>query len=394
MDQQNFAKKAFDTRAVYYEPEPYSQAINAPIYMATNYRYTRENYMLICEGEREAVNIYGRDGDPTDVKFAAHVAMLEGSEAALAVASGMAAISTTFLYLLSQGDHVVADWTTYRATHELFLKILPRFGVKISFVDTTQPELVAEAIRPETKLIYYESISNPNIKVAAIKPLVELAKKLGVLLAVDNTFASPYILRPAEWGVDLVIESATKFIGGHNNAFGGVICGKLDLIRELRDWSRLQLGGIISPFNAWVLLNGLQTLPVRVERASQSALALARWLERHPKVRKVHYPGLPSHPQYQIACEQMPKFGAVLTFELDDRRAAEEFSLNLELGSFAASLGGPRTTLQVPAFMAFLDAGPEERAKMGVVDGMVRVCLGLEDVEDIIADFDQGLAKI
>ena len=393
MNKDNLRRKGFATRAVYYDPDPASLAINTPIYMATNYRYTREVYDKICAGEREAVNIYGRDGDPTDVKFAQQVALLEGTEAALAVASGMAAVSTLFFGLLGSGDHIVADWTTYRATHELFLDALPRFGVSVSFVDTTQPEQVEAAIRPQTKLIYYESISNPSIKVADIAALVAIARRHDALLAVDNTFASPAVLRPAEWGVDVVLESATKFIGGHNAAFGGTIATNLDLMRRLRDYSRLQYGGIISPFNAWLMINGLQTLAVRLERSCRTAQELAPWLESHPRVGRVHYPGLPSHPQHDIACRQMPSFGAMLTFELESKEAAENFSFALELCSFAASLGGPRTTLQIPAFMAFLDAGPEERERMGVRDGMVRVSVGLEDPADIMEDFDQALAQ-
>ena len=394
MDKQELVKKGFGTKAAYYSPEPNSLAINAPIYMATNYRYSPENYRAICGGEREAVNIYGRDGDPTDVKFSEQMALLEGTEAAVATASGMAAISTVFFGLLKQGDNIVADWNTYRAAHELFLDVLPRFGVTTTFVDTVHPEQVEAAMSPDTRLIYCESISNPNIKIAPVEALADIAHRHGALLAIDNTFATPYVLRPAELGADIVIESATKFIGGHNNAFGGVVATTLERMRQLRDYCRLQMGNIISPFNAWLLLNGVQTLHVRVERGCQSAMKVAQWLEDNPRVERVFYPGLPSHPQYQLACQQMPKFGAMLTFELGSKEAAEAFLFSLDLCSFAASLGGPRTTLQIPAYMSFLDAGAAERAKMGVRDGMVRVSLGLEDVDDIIADFHQALSRI
>ncbi|MCB0007622.1 MAG: PLP-dependent transferase, partial [Anaerolineales bacterium] len=237
------------------------------------------------------------------------------------------------------------------------------------------------------------------MKVAALPPLVEMAHSRGVVVVCDNTFASPYVMRPLEWGVDLVLESATKFIGGHSDAIGGAICMKskllpADFLEQIRWNTMVKLGSALSPFNAWLLLRGIQTLHVRVQRQCETAMALARHFESHPKVKRVWYPGLPSHPQHEIALEQMPKFGGMLTFEVVDGDSAVKVLDSLELATFAASLGGVRTTTQVPATMAFLDIPEEQLQRMNIAQGMIRVSTGLEDASDLMADFDQALAKI
>lgn len=394
MQKEKLSKLAFESKAVYYSPDPGTQAVSAPIVLSSNYQYDAESYQKVVDGDRETVNIYTRCGNPTEYKFEEQMALLEGSEGCLATASGMAAISTVIFGLLHAGEHIVADWSTYSTTHELFDEELIKFDVKTTFVDTANIKEVEQAITPQTKLIYFEAITNPNIKVPEIPPLVKLAKKTGITLLGDNTFASPYVLRPYELGVDIVVESATKFIGGHNDVLGGTIAAHPDFLKKIR-WSTLtKLGGAISPFNAWLLLRGLQTLPVRVERQCQSALYLARRLEKHPKVERVWYPGLPSHPQHKIAKKYMPKFGAMLTFKVKDEPAAVKVMDAMELCSFAASLGGVRTTVQCPATMAFLDVPLEQKIKMGVFDGMVRISTGLEDAEDIYRDIEQALEKI
>jgi methionine-gamma-lyase len=311
----------------------------------------------------------------------------------------MAAISILLFGMLKSGDHIVSDWTTYSTTHEFFDHRFTDFGVTTTFVDTANIAEVRQAIQPNTKIIYFETIANPTMKVSDVAALVELAHLRGIAVVCDNTFASPYIFRPHDWGVDFVVESATKWIGGHNDALGGAITIKTNLFppdfMETIRWSTLtKLGGAISPFNAWLLLRGIQTLHVRMERACQSALTLARHFESHPQVRRVWYPGLESHPQHAIAQKQMPKFGGMLTFEVKDEPTAVKVLDALELCTFGASLGGVRTTTQVPSTMAFLDVPPEQKARMNIRDGMIRVSVGLEDVQDIIADFDAALAGI
>lgn len=387
------------SKMVFYPPEPGSMSISDPIYMASNFQYTEELYQRVLDGERKTVNIYSRCGNPSEYKLEDQMCWIEGGDACLATASGMAAIAITLFGLLKAGDHIVSDWTTYSTTHEFLDHRFTDFGVETTFVDTADVENVRNAIRPNTKAIYFETIANPTMKIPDIEAIIQLAHEKGIIAICDNTFASPYVFRPLDWGADLCLESATKFIGGHNDALGGTITMKSkilaeDTIEKIR-WSTLtKLGGALSPFNAWLLLRGIQTLHLRAERMCQNAMALARHLEKHPKVQRVWYPGLESHPQHEIAKRLLPKFGAMLTFEVGDERKAVKVLDALELCTFGASLGGVRTTTQVPSTMAFLDVPADQKARMNIRDGMARVSAGIEDADDIIADFDQALEKI
>ncbi|MCA9916800.1 MAG: aminotransferase class I/II-fold pyridoxal phosphate-dependent enzyme [Anaerolineales bacterium] len=392
-------KLGFGSKAVYYAPDAETQSINMPIYMSSSFQYTTESYQRVVDGERKEVNIYGRCGNPAEYQFEEQMMQIEGADACLATASGMAAISVALFGLLKSGDHIVCDWTTYSSTHEMLDHRLTDYGISTTFVDMANVDAVAAAIQDNTKVLYMETIANPTMKVAAIPPLVKLAHERGIVVICDNTFASPYVIRPLEWGVDLVLESATKFIGGHSDAIGGTICMKSDLLpadflEQIRWNTMVKLGSPISPFSAWLLLRGIQTLHVRVERMCQTAMTLAKYFESHPKVNQVWYPGLPSHPQHDIALAQMPKFGGMLTFAVQDAEAAVQVLGSLELATFAASLGGVRTTTQIPATMAFLDIPEEQLASMNISQGMIRVSTGLEDADDLIADFEQALAKI
>lgn len=392
-------KLAFSSKAVYYAPDAETQSINMPIYMSSSFQYNAETYQRVVDGERKGVNIYGRCGNPSEYQFEEQMMQIEGADACLATSSGMAAISVALFGLLKSGDHIVCDWTTYSSTHEMLDHRLTDYGITTTFVDMADVEAVSAAIQGNTKVLYMETIANPTMKVAAIPPLVKLAHKQGIVVICDNTFASPYVMRPLEWGVDLVLESATKFIGGHSDAIGGAICMKsnilpADFLEQIRWHTMVKWGSPISPFNAWLLLRGIQTLPVRVERMCQTAMTLAKYFETHPKVNKVWYPGLPSHPQHNVAVAQMPKFGGMLTFAVKDAVAAVKVLDSLELAAFAASLGGVRTTTQVPATMAFLDIPEKQLVRMNISQGMIRVSAGLEDVGDLIADFDQALARI
>jgi len=399
MKKEKREKLSLESKMVYYPPEPCSMSINDPIYMSSNFQYTAEIYQRVLDGERKTVNIYSRCGNPSEYKFEEQMAWIESGDACLATASGMAAISTILFGILKSGDHIVADWTTYSTTHEFLDHRFTDFGVETTFVDTANAEFVENAIQPNTKIIYFETIANPTMKISDIEAIVKLAHEKNIIVICDNTFASPYVFRPLEWGVDLVLESATKFICGHNDALGGAIIMKSDLLPEdlleqVR-WSTLtKLGGALSPFNAWLLLRGIQTLHLRVERQCQNAAKLATFLDQHEKVGRVWYPGLTSHPQHLIAKKLLPKFGAMLTFEIIDEPTAVKVLDSLELATFGASLGGVRTTTQVPSTMAFLDVPPEQKKQMEIRDGMIRVSAGIEDVDDIIADFTQALKVI
>ena len=392
-------KLSLDSKMVYYPPEPSSMSISEPIYMATNFQYTEEIYQQVLDGERKRVNFYSRCGNPNEYKFEEQMCLIESGDDCLATASGMAAITTTFFGLLKAGDHIVSDWTTYSTTHEFLDHRFNQYGVESTFVDTSDVENVRRAIQPNTKVVFFETIANPTMKIPDIEGIVKLAHEKDIVVICDNTFASPYVFRPLEWGVDLCVESATKFIGGHNDALGGTITMKskllpADTLENMR-WSTLtKLGGVLSPFNAWLFLRGIQTLHLRVERMCQNAMALAQYLEQHPKVQRVWYPGLASHPQHATAKKLLPKFGGMLTFEVGDERKAVKVLAGLELCVFGASLGGVRTATQVPSTMAFLDVPPEQKAEMNIRDGMIRVSTGVEDAEDIIADFEQALAFI
>ncbi|HUU35970.1 MAG TPA: aminotransferase class I/II-fold pyridoxal phosphate-dependent enzyme, partial [Vicinamibacterales bacterium] len=335
----------FDSKAVYYSPDEATKSINAPIFMSSSFQYDADSYQRVVDGERKTVNIYGRCGNPSEFAFEEQMAAIEGGTACLATASGMAAIAVTLFGLLKQGDHIVCDRTTYSSTHELLDHRLTDHGITTTFVDTANPDAVRAALRPNTKVLYFETIANPSMKVAAIPPLVAIAHERNICVVCDNTFASPYVMRPLDWGVDVVVESATKFIGGHSDAIGGAIVMKpgllpADFLEQIRWNTMVKWGAPLSPFNAWLLLRGIQTLPVRVDRQCQTALRLAQHFEGHPKVMRVWYPGLASHPQHEIARRQMPRFGAMLTFEVGDGEAAVRVVDGLELACFAASLGG------------------------------------------------------
>jgi len=398
MDSKKRNKLSLGSKMVYYPVEPRTKSVSEPIYMASNFEYDAEIYQRVLDGERKDVNIYSRCGNPSEYKFDDQMIVIENADACLATASGMAAIAILMFGVLKSGDHIVSDWTTYSTTHEFLDHRFTDFGVTTTFVDTADIEQVRRAIKPNTKMIYFETIANPTMKVSDVAALVELAHSHGILAVCDNTFASPYIFRPHDWGVDFVVESATKWIGGHNDALGGTITMKTalrpaDFMETIR-WSTLtKLGGALSPFNAWLLLRGIQTLHVRMEQSVRTAMKLAQYLEGHPKVQRVWYPGLESHPQHAIAARQMPKFGAMMTFEIGDEARAVRVLDALELATFGASLGGVRTTTQVPATMAFLDVPPDEKVRMNIRDGMCRISVGLEDADDLIADFAQALEQ-
>lgn len=342
----------------------------------------------------EAGNVYARFSNPTVTMFEDRLAALEGAENCVAMASGMAAIMATVLAHLQQGDHIVASNGLFGATVQLFSNILARTGISTTFVPQTDPAAWAAAIRPETKLFFLETPSNPLTEIADIRALTAVAHAKGILVAVDNCFCTPILQRPLELGADLVIHSATKFLDGQGRVLGGAVCGSKKLTEDIFKYLRTA-GPTLSAFNAWVLLKGMETLKLRVEAQSANAAQLAAWLEAHPKVARVFYPGLPSHPQYELAKIQQKSGGAIVSFEVKGaREQAWQVVDNCQLLSITANLGDTKTTITHPASTTHGRISPEARAAAGISEGLLRIAVGLEAVEDLVADIDRGLSLI
>jgi methionine-gamma-lyase len=341
---------------------------------------------------QEAGYIYTRIGNPTQAALEEKMAVLEGGEAALAFGSGMAAITGTVLAMVKSGDHLVADETLYGCTHAFFSHLLPRFGVEVSFVDLSCAGNLERAIRGNTRVVFFETPANPTMKLVDMAAVAGMAGQAGVKVVVDNTFMSPYFQRPLAHGVDVVVHSATKYINGHGDVVAGVAVGGKKFLEEVRLTTLKDLGGVISPFDAWLILRGLKTLAVRMDRHNHNALQVAGFLEAHPRVERVYYPGLASHPQYHLAQKQMWGFGGLISFELKGGLEAGRSMMNrLELCKLAVSLGDADTLIQHPASMTHAVVPREERLKMGITDGLIRISVGLEDAVDIIDDLDRAL---
>jgi cystathionine beta-lyase/cystathionine gamma-synthase len=321
------------------------------------------------------------------------IAALEGGEACLATATGMAAISTTLLQLLQAGDHIVASNYLYSATNTFCVKYLPKFGIQTTFVDTSDPQNVERAIQKNTKLVYIETPSNPVLQITSIQAISLICKQAGLLSLIDNTFATPFNQRPIALGLDLVLHSATKYLCGHGDAMGGAVVGKSAIIEQITKGIHRDLGGVISPFNAWLIARGIKTLSVRMERHNRNALDVARFLQKHPNVERVHYPGLPEHPHFSIAQKQMHGgFGAMMSFEVRGGYDIGKRTVNaLKLCTQAVSLGDTRTLVCHSASTTHSTVSPEARRAGGISDGLIRLSVGLENSHDIITDLDQAL---
>ena len=342
----------------------------------------------------EAGNVYARFSNPTVSMFEERLAALEGAENCVATSSGMAAIMALVLAHLKQGDHIVASNSLFGATVNLFNQILARTGITTTFVSQTDPSAWEAAIRPETKLFFLETPSNPLTEIADIRALTAIAHARGVLVAVDNCFCTPILQRPLEMGVDLVVHSATKYLDGQGRVLGGAVCGSKQLTEEVFKYLRTA-GPTLSAFNAWVLLKGMETLKLRVEAQSASAARVATWLEAHPKVARVFYPGLPSHPQHALAQAQQKGGGAIVSFEVKGaREQAWTVVDHCQLLSITANLGDTKTTITHPASTTHGRITPEARAAAGISEGLLRIAAGLEAVEDLQADLERGLSLI
>jgi methionine-gamma-lyase len=388
-------KHGFSTKVVHagQEPDPSTGAVAVPIYETSTFAFRdAEQGARRFTGAEEGY-IYTRLGNPTTRALERSLAELEEGEDARVFASGMAAINAAVLSLVNKGDHVVTTDSLYGGTAKLFFDVLPKFGVQFAVVDLSEPRNVEGAIRENTKIIYVETPSNPTMKLANIKAISKIAKEHGIITLVDNTFMSPYFQQPLKLGADVSLHSLTKYLSGHSDVIGGAIITSKAII-ALVDSILKNTGATLGPFEAWLTLRGIKTLVVRLDRHNENALKIANFLETHPKVEKVHYPGLQSHPQHELAKKQMTGFGGVLSFELKGGLEAGRKLMNsVRLCTLAVSLGAVETLIEHPASMTHVVVPKEERLKTGITDSLVRLAVGIEDADDIISDLDQALEK-
>lgn len=362
-----------------------------PIYQTSTFEVTDLEQQLRAT---HTDMFYTRYGNPTHTAAESAIAELEGADAALLFASGMAAITTSILALVKSGDHIVAQRDIYGGATKFLTQWLPKLGVETTLVDTTDYAQHARAIRPNTKILYLESPTNPTLRVVDLTKVASLAREHGLVTLIDSTFSTPINCRPVEFGIDLVMHSGTKYFAGHSDLICGVLAGRKDLIEAVHA-TRTTLGCNMDPHAAWLLLRGIRTLAVRVQRQNESALRIAQHLKQHPKVRSVSYPFLEGHPQRALAMEQMRGGGGVLSFEVDgSREDARRFAETLQLFTLAPSLGGVDSLVTLPVVTSHAMIRAEEREKMGVTEQMVRLSVGIENVEDLIADLERGLAAV
>ena len=383
---------SFDTLAVRagQERSQFNEHSEA-LYLTSSFVFDNAAQAAARFSGEEPGNVYARFTNPTVTTMQERLAALEGAEACVATATGMAAILSTVMALMSSGEHIVASRSIFGATQQLFGTILPRFGVETTFVDQGGVEAFRAALRPSTKLVFIETPSNPLTEVFDIAALADVAHAAGALLVVDNCFCTPALQRPLQMGADLVIHSATKYLDGQGRVLGGAVCGPKNLTDEVFKFLRTA-GPTLSPFNAWVILKGLETLSVRMKAQSASALELAQWLEAQPQVARVYYPGLASHHQHALAMRQQASGGAIVSFEVKGgREAAWRVVDNCRLLSITANLGDTKTTITHPASTTHGRITAEARAASGIGEGLLRIAVGLESVADLQADLARGL---
>jgi cystathionine beta-lyase/cystathionine gamma-synthase len=366
-------------------PDPSTGAIITPIYQTSTYV---QDALGVHKGYE-----YGRTQNPTRAALEANVAAIENGKEGFAFASGMAA-EGAIMTLLQSGDHVVVTDNTYGGTYRLFERVLRKYQLDFSYVDTSNTEEIRKAIRPSTKMLFLETPTNPVLRLTDLTPACEIAHERGVFVAVDNTFASPYVQRPLDFGADLVVHSTTKFLNGHSDSIGGIVVAVRDDHREWLRFVQNAEGAILGPMDAWLVLRGTKTLPIRMERHNANAAVLAEYLASHPKVKRVHYPGLASHPQHALAKRQMRGFGGLISFELGSLERARTLLNSVRLMALAESLGGVETLISHPATMTHASVPADRRAAIGVTDDLVRVSVGIEDIDDLKEDLAQALDKV
>ena len=364
---------------------------SSPLYLTSSFVFEDAEDMRASFSEEKQRNIYSRFTNPNTSEFVEKVCKMEGAEAGYAFATGMSAIFSTLAALLESGDHIVSCRSVFGSTHTLFTKYLPKWNITTSYFKVNEVDAIEHLIKPNTKILFAESPTNPAVDVLDLEVLGKIAKKHNLLLVVDNCFATPYLQQPIKFGAHLVIHSATKLMDGQGRVLGGVTVGDANLIREIYLFSR-NTGPALSPFNAWTLSKSLETLPVRVDRHCDNALRVAEYLEGNPNVNWVKYPFLKSHPQYEVAKKQMKKGGNIVAFEVKGGIEAGRRFLNaIKMCSLSANLGDTRTIVTHPASTTHSKLSEEDRLEVSITDGLVRISVGLEHVDDIIADLEQAL---
>ena len=380
-------KHGFATRAIHdgQHPDPLTGAVNVPIYLSST--YAQEEI-----GKHKGYE-YSRVSNPTRDALETNLASLESGTSAHVFASGMAAIMA-MITMFRSGDHVICGENVYGGTPRLFNQIVTRYGIEFSYVDTSDPENVRRAIRPSTRLVHIETPTNPIMTLTDIRAVADVCHERGVELAVDNTFMSPYFQRPIELGADIVMHSTTKFLNGHSDGLGGVLVGTKPEHKESFAFVQKCTGGILSPFECWMVLRGVKTLAVRMRRHDASGRKIAEFLAGHKNVSRVFYPGLASHPQHELAKRQMSGFGALISFETGSLENANAMLKQVKVCTLGESLGGVETLISHPATMTHAAIGAEARAKLGITDGLVRISVGIEDVDDLLRDLDRALDRV
>lgn len=386
------SEKKFETDAIRNQLER-SQYLehSTPLFLTSSFVFEDAEDMRASFAEEKDRNLYSRFSNPNTTEFVEKICKMEGAESGYAFATGMAAIFSTFAALLNSGDHIVSARSVFGSTHSLFTKYFPKWNISTSYFKVNEIDKIESLIQPNTKFLYAESPTNPAVDILDLEFLGKIARKHNLLLIIDNCFATPYLQQPIKYGADLVIHSATKLIDGQGRVLGGVTVGKANLIKEIYLFSR-NTGPALSPFNAWVLSKSLETLHVRIDRHSKNAFKLAEFLESHEKITYVKYPFLKSHPQYQVAKKQMKLGGNIVAFEIKGGiEAGRRFLNNIKLASLSANLGDTRTIVTHPASTTHSKLAEEDRLEVGITDGLVRVSVGLEHIEDIIYDLNQAL---
>lgn len=387
----------FNTKAIHAEqnPDENTGAISQPIVPAVAYSFdTAEDAVAVVNGEKEGV-YYGRYGNPTSRRLERKVATLEGSEDALGVSSGMAAISIALMNFLDSGDHVVVTKDVYGGTHKFLSTIAPRYGIEYDYVDCTDKEEIKKSIKHNTRAVYIESPSNPSLTLIDIEEVSKITRAHNLPLIVDNTFMTPYLQKPLDLGADVVVHSATKYLNGHGDVVAGIICAEQKVIDNMRKNLMGDLGQNLNAWESFLILRGIKTLGLRVKQHCENAQKIAEFLESHPMVKKVNYPGLASHPQHELARKQMDGMGGIVSFEIKGGvEAGKRFISSLDIVMISFSLGDPETLVQHPASMTHSSIPEAELPKFGISTGLIRLSAGLEDTDDIIKDLDQALSTI
>jgi len=386
-------KTGFSTKAVHSGEIRYNEygAITTPIVQTSTFIF--KNVKEIKQLAQKATGRfeYGRYGHPTQVAAEGKLADLEGAEDAVLFSSGMSAITTTLFSLLRAGDHIIITDDAYKRTLDFCLTCLDRFGIECTVVKMCDYSAIEKAVKPNTKIFFSESPTNPYLNIMDLERLMKIFKGKDILVISDSTFATPYNQRPLEYGVDIVIHSATKYLGGHNDLMGGVVLGRKKLTDAVREYLKIT-GGVIDPHPSYLLIRGLKTFALRMQRHNETGQKVAEFLEGHPKVQKVYYPGLPSHRHYRIAKKQMRGFGGVVTFEVEDNVAyALKFMSRLKIISIGPSFGGVESLITHPATISYYAASRKERLALGIKDGLIRLAVGIENAEDLIEDLKQAL---